>query len=78
MSTQRRRCAHISPHLPIPPSLHDLCSPCAIRCVQGWVHWEEKLNASWKVPANEPFYKILVPTVDTTRYTYLLSSMMRA
>ena len=46
--------------------------------MQGWVHWEEKLNASWKVPANEPFYKILVPTVDTTRYTYLLSSMMRA
>ena len=45
---------------------------------KGWVHWEERLNASWKVPANEPFYKILVPTVDTTRYTYLLSSLVKA
>ena len=42
------------------------------------VHWEEKLNASWKPPANEPFYKILVPTVDTTRYSYLLGSLIRA
>jgi hypothetical protein len=44
---------------------------------KGWTHWEEKLNASWKVP-NEPFFKILVPTVDTTRYSYLLAGMIKA
>ena len=42
-----------------------------------WKHWEEKLNAAWKVPTNEPFYKILVPTVDTTRYSYLLGSLIK-
>ena len=45
---------------------------------KAWVHWEERLNPSWRVPANEPFYKILVPTVDTTRYTYLLGEMIKA
>ena len=42
-----------------------------------WKHWEERLNPNWKVPANEPFYKILVPTVDTTRYSYLLATLIK-
>jgi dynein heavy chain len=43
-----------------------------------WAHWEEKLSSAWKPPPDAPFYKILVPTVDTTRYTYLLTAFMRA
>ena len=45
---------------------------------RAWVHWEEKLSGTFKLPANEPFYKILVPTVDTTRYSFLLGVLMRA
>jgi dynein heavy chain len=35
---------------------------------KGWTLWEEKISASWKYQPSSPFYKILVPTVDTVRY----------
>ncbi|XP_051176804.1 dynein axonemal heavy chain 2 [Leptopilina boulardi] len=43
---------------------------------KSFVSWEEKLSASWKIPAGIPFYKIVVPTVDTIRYEYLVSVLM--
>ncbi|TGZ66460.1 hypothetical protein CRM22_005313 [Opisthorchis felineus] len=41
-----------------------------------WMHWEEKLRGGWKYQPNEPFYKILVPTVDTVRYQFLASQLV--
>ncbi|OON14263.1 ATPase family protein [Opisthorchis viverrini] len=41
-----------------------------------WIHWEEKLRGGWKYQPNEPFYKILVPTVDTVRYQFLASQLV--
>lgn len=43
-----------------------------------WAHWEEVLKKDYKIPPDLPFFKILVPTVDTTRYSYLLTNFMRA
>ncbi|VDP80672.1 unnamed protein product [Echinostoma caproni] len=43
---------------------------------RSWVHWEEKLRSGWKYAPNEPFYKILVPTVDTVRYHFLATQMV--
>ncbi|XP_038624757.1 dynein heavy chain 2, axonemal [Tachyglossus aculeatus] len=44
--------------------------------LKNWVHFEEKLPKSWRYPANAPFYKIIVPTVDTVRYNYLVSALV--
>jgi dynein heavy chain len=43
-----------------------------------WKPWDEKVNQSWKPNPNTPFYKILVPTVDTVRNSYIISSLIRA
>ncbi|XP_078389870.1 dynein axonemal heavy chain 2 [Cetorhinus maximus] len=41
-----------------------------------WTSFEEKLTKSWRYPSNIPFYKIIVPTVDTVRYNFLVSSLV--
>ncbi len=43
-----------------------------------WVLWEEKLKGSWRYPSSAPFYKILVPTVDTLRYDFLVHNLILA
>nr|XP_022345562.1 dynein heavy chain 2, axonemal-like isoform X2 [Crassostrea virginica] len=43
-----------------------------------WVHWEEKLKSGWKYQPNVPFFKLIVPTVDTVRYQYLVSALVRS
>jgi len=42
-----------------------------------WMLWEEKVNNAWRPPAHTPFFKILVPTLDTVRYQFLLSSLIK-
>eukprot|EP00163_Fabomonas_tropica_P002875 TRINITY_DN1232_c0_g1_i1.p1 TRINITY_DN1232_c0_g1~~TRINITY_DN1232_c0_g1_i1.p1 ORF type:complete len:4516 (+),score=1594.38 TRINITY_DN1232_c0_g1_i1:127-13674(+) len=42
-----------------------------------WVLWEEKVPNAWKPLPNTPFYKILVPTIDTVRNTFLVNSLTR-
>lgn len=42
-----------------------------------WVHWESKLSDSYK-PPQRPFFKILVPTMDTVRNTFLISALVNA
>ncbi|XP_006863561.1 PREDICTED: dynein heavy chain 2, axonemal [Chrysochloris asiatica] len=44
--------------------------------VRSWTSFEEKLPKSWRYPPNTPFYKIMVPTVDTVRYNYLVSALV--
>nr|XP_034179953.1 dynein heavy chain 2, axonemal [Osmia lignaria] len=45
--------------------------------LRAFVSWEEKLSQVWKIQAGTPFYKIVVPTVDTVRYEYLISSLLK-
>nr|P0C6F1.1 RecName: Full=Dynein axonemal heavy chain 2; AltName: Full=Axonemal beta dynein heavy chain 2; AltName: Full=Ciliary dynein heavy chain 2 [Mus musculus]CAI52011.1 dynein, axonemal, heavy chain 2 [Mus musculus] len=44
--------------------------------MRTWTSFEEKLPKSWRYPPNAPFYKIMVPTVDTVRYNYLVSTLV--
>ncbi|KAL0267127.1 UNVERIFIED_CONTAM: hypothetical protein PYX00_009482 [Menopon gallinae] len=39
--------------------------------------WETLLSDNWKYNPSLPFYKIIVPTVDTIRYEFLVSSLLR-
>lgn len=43
---------------------------------KNWVHWEEKLRSGWKYNSSLPFYRIIVPTVDTVRYNFLVSTLI--
>ncbi|KAL3846382.1 hypothetical protein ACJMK2_017380 [Sinanodonta woodiana] len=45
---------------------------------KNWVHWEEKLKLGWKYNPSLPFFKLVVPTVDTVRYEYLTSSLIKS
>ena len=40
--------------------------------------WEEKVNAQWKPPPNLPFFRIVVPTVDTLRNAFVVAQTLRA
>ncbi|KAB1265174.1 Dynein heavy chain 2; axonemal, partial [Camelus dromedarius] len=44
--------------------------------IRSWTSFEDKLPKSWRYPPNSPFYKIMVPTVDTVRYNYLVSALV--
>ncbi|CAD1471020.1 unnamed protein product, partial [Heterotrigona itama] len=44
--------------------------------IRSFVSWEERLPPVWKIPPKTPFYKIVVPTVDTVRYEYIVSSLL--
>lgn len=43
-----------------------------------WKSWEERVNKNWKPPTNKPFYKILVPTIDTTRNSFIIEALLKA
>ncbi|KAK7469836.1 hypothetical protein BaRGS_00036165, partial [Batillaria attramentaria] len=41
-----------------------------------WVHWEEKLKGGWKYNPSLPFFQLIVPTVDTVRYQFLMETLI--
>ncbi|CAF3412182.1 unnamed protein product [Rotaria sp. Silwood1] len=43
---------------------------------QTWIHWEEQLKEGWIYNSEIPFYKMIVPTVDTIRYEYLIHNLL--
>ncbi|XP_063786889.1 dynein axonemal heavy chain 2 [Pseudophryne corroboree] len=43
---------------------------------KNWLNFEEKLPKGWRIPPNAPFYKIMVPTVDTVRYQFIVSALV--
>ncbi|XP_068615161.1 dynein axonemal heavy chain 2-like [Brachionichthys hirsutus] len=43
---------------------------------RNWASIEDKLPKDWKYNATAPFYKIMVPTVDTVRYNILVNALM--
>ncbi|XP_034934334.1 dynein heavy chain 2, axonemal [Chelonus insularis] len=44
---------------------------------RSFISWEEELSLSWRYAAETPFHKIIVPTIDTVRYNYLTSALLR-
>uniref|UniRef100_H3DNF8 Dynein axonemal heavy chain 2 n=1 Tax=Tetraodon nigroviridis TaxID=99883 RepID=H3DNF8_TETNG len=43
-----------------------------------WVPVEDRLPKGWRYNACDPFYKIMVPTVDTERYKFLVNALVMA
>lgn len=44
---------------------------------RAWTLWETKLSSSFKPASDTPFFKIMVPTVDTVRNKYVASSLVK-
>lgn len=40
--------------------------------------WDEKLPPNFRIVPNTPFHKIMVPTIDSLRYGFLLQTMLAA
>ncbi|XP_013098623.2 dynein axonemal heavy chain 2 [Stomoxys calcitrans] len=59
---------------PIKDTIYDYFVDPMLRC---FLPWESKLYDGWKYNEEEPFYKIIVPTVDTVRYEYLVSKLLQ-
>ncbi|XP_077357601.1 dynein axonemal heavy chain 2 isoform X2 [Festucalex cinctus] len=45
---------------------------------KSWAPFENKLPKGWRYNPNAPFYKIMVPTVDTVRYNFLVTAMVNS
>lgn len=43
-----------------------------------WLNWDTKLSGSFKPRADIPAYRLLVPTVDTTRNTFVAGALVRS
>ncbi|XP_070711337.1 dynein axonemal heavy chain 2 [Pempheris klunzingeri] len=43
---------------------------------KAWASFEDKLPKGWRYNANAPFYKIMVPTMDTVRYNFLVKALV--
>ncbi|CAN9505279.1 unnamed protein product [Ophioblennius macclurei] len=43
---------------------------------KGWASFEEKLQRGWRYKDTAPFYKIMVPTIDTVRYNLLVQALV--
>ncbi|KAF3697610.1 Dynein heavy chain 2, axonemal Axonemal beta dynein heavy chain 2 Ciliary dynein heavy chain 2 [Channa argus] len=43
---------------------------------KNWASFKEKLPKGWFYNASAPFYKIMVPTVDTVRYNFLVKALV--
>ncbi|KAG2392323.1 hypothetical protein C9374_012575 [Naegleria lovaniensis] len=42
-----------------------------------WKPWNERVNTSWKMHANTPFHKLIVPTIDTVRNSFIIQSLLK-
>lgn len=42
-----------------------------------WLNWDSKLSGSFKPRLDVPSYRLLVPTVDTVRNTYVAGALVR-
>jgi len=43
---------------------------------RGWVPWMETMGGEYKCDPDKRFSQIVVPTVDTVRYSYLLDTLL--
>jgi dynein heavy chain len=45
---------------------------------KSWAPWDDKVNHAWRPSFEQPFYKLFVPTVDTVRYSTVISMLVKA
>ena len=43
-----------------------------------WISWTSMIPETWHLEPGTPFYKILVPTIDTVRYNWVVKRMLDA
>jgi dynein heavy chain len=43
-----------------------------------WLSWDSRLSSGFKPRADVPAYRLLVPTVDTVRNTYVAGALVRS
>lgn len=43
---------------------------------RNWVPWDSKLPSAFKPSLDTPFFKILVPTIDTVRSKFLMGGLV--
>uniref|UniRef100_A0A672FP66 Dynein axonemal heavy chain 2 n=1 Tax=Salarias fasciatus TaxID=181472 RepID=A0A672FP66_SALFA len=58
---------------PIKDTIYDYHVDSKNKC---WASFEEKLQKGWRYNAAAPFYKIMVPTIDTVRYNLLVQALV--
>jgi hypothetical protein len=44
---------------------------------RNWVSWDSKLPSAFRLPADVPPYRVLVPTVDTQRNKFIAGALVR-
>ncbi|KAL0040883.1 hypothetical protein WJX79_008591 [Trebouxia sp. C0005] len=59
------------------PTTDTVFEYCADPNQKGWLSWENKLSSTYRPPADIPFFKVMVPTVDTVRVRFIASSLVR-
>ncbi|XP_037045747.1 dynein heavy chain 2, axonemal [Bradysia coprophila] len=58
---------------PVVDSVYDYYVNVTARC---FIHWKANLSSDWTFPEDAHFYKIIVPTVDTERYNFLVGTLL--
>jgi dynein heavy chain len=43
---------------------------------KSWASWEDKIAGAWRYPNSTPYYKVLVPTVETARNEFIIKSLI--
>jgi dynein axonemal heavy chain len=60
------------------PPLHTVYEYYVDPVKHEWINWSEKVNKAWRPAPGAKFYQILVPTIDTVRYSFIASSLMNS
>ena len=63
----------IEPLFPPVGTVYDYAVDAATRDFKPWA---DRLSASWRPPKDAPFARIIVPTVDTVRNLYVMTTLM--
>jgi len=45
---------------------------------KSWAPWDDRVNHAWRPSFDQPFYKLFVPTIDTVRYSGVISMLVKA
>jgi dynein heavy chain len=59
------------------PPLHTVYDYCIDVKKRDWEPWEAKVP-NWRPGKDVPFYKLIVPTVDTTRNAFIINTLVTA
>eukprot|EP01135_Chromosphaera_perkinsii_P005558 Nk52_evm107s352 gene=Nk52_evmTU107s352 len=59
------------------PSKDSVFEYCVEPRKRAWAPWEEKISSGWRYQPNTPFHKIIVPTIDTLRYDFLMRNLLK-